>query len=150
MNFKMGRIDAEESEKADPGILPGPDSTPEEVVAGFDRMGFNKQEIIAILGSHTMGFVHKDVMGVDGRWVKNPYVWDNTYFKQLLLGDKNKYYVAPSELDFLKDPEMKQWIEAYAEDGQLFNEHYAKAHIKMSELGQEDNLFDEFEQKEHA
>ena len=74
-------------------------------------------------------------MGVDGRWVKNPYVWDNTYYKQLLLGDKNKYYVSPAELNFLKDPEMKQWIEAYAEDPELFNEHYAKAHIKMSELG---------------
>ena len=50
MNFRMGRVDATASDKADPGILPGPDSTLEEVEASFDRMGFNKQEIIAIMG----------------------------------------------------------------------------------------------------
>ena len=36
-------------------------------------------------------------------------------------------------------------MEAYAQDQDLFFRNYAKAHVKVSELGQEDNLLSEFE-----
>jgi hypothetical protein len=29
----------------------------------------------------------------------------------------------------------RHWVEAYAQDENLFFEHYATAHVKMSELG---------------
>lgn len=35
----------------------------------------------------------------------------------------------------------------YAQDQDRFFEDYAKAHVKMSELGQEANLLSEFDQK---
>lgn len=48
----------------------------------------------------------------------------------------------------LDNAEMKQLCEAYAQDQNLFFDHYANAHVKMSEFGQEANLLSEFEDNE--
>lgn len=40
---------------------------------------------------------------------------------------------------------MRRYVEMYAQDQNLFFDHYAKAHIKMSEFGQEDTLMSEFD-----
>jgi len=45
----------------------------------------------------------------------------------------------------VENPEMKRFVEMYAQDQNLFFEHYAHAHVKMSEFGQEDKLLSEFE-----
>lgn len=44
----------------------------------------------------------------------------------------------------MEDLEMRKYVTMYAEDENLFFEHYANAHVKMSELGQEHNMLDEF------
>ena len=44
------------------------------------------------------------------------------------------------------DPELKIFVDAYAQDQNLFFDHYAQAHIKMSEFGQEKNLLSEFDE----
>jgi hypothetical protein len=46
----------------------------------------------------------------------NPYVFDNTYYKELLLGDKSRYLKTEGEHMLLRDQEMKQFVEMYAED----------------------------------
>ena len=74
----------------------------------------------------------------------NPYVFDNTYYKEVLLGHNSKYLKTEADLALLHNAEHKQWVEAYAEDQNLFFEHYAKAHVKVSEHGQEENLISEF------
>lgn len=43
---------------------------------------------------------------------------------------------------------MKVWVEQYAEDQNLFFENYAKAHVKISERGQEENLLSEFDSED--
>ena len=40
---------------------------------------------------------------------------------------------------------MRRFVEMYAQDQNLFFSHYAQAHVKMSEFGQEDKLLSEFE-----
>jgi catalase (peroxidase I) len=35
----------------------------------------------------------------------------------------------------VRDPELKAFVEQYAQDQNLFFDHYAVAHIKMSEFG---------------
>ena len=35
----------------------------------------------------------------------------------------------------VNNPEMKRYVEAYAQDQNIFFEHYANAHVKMSEFG---------------
>ena len=73
----------------------------------------------------------------------NPYVFDNDYFKNVMLGDKSKYMLLESDLALADNSDTRQWVEAYAQDQDLFFEHYAEAHVKMSELGQEANLLSE-------
>mmetsp|Transcript_6258 Transcript_6258/g.10629 ORF Transcript_6258/g.10629 Transcript_6258/m.10629 type:complete len:105 (-) Transcript_6258:77-391(-) len=68
----------------------------------------------------------------------NPYVFDNTYFQELMLDTKSKYLKTPADLELIASPEFKKWVEIYAEDEELFFEHYAEAHIKVSEWGHDD------------
>jgi len=72
-------------------------------------------------------------------------VFDNTYYKEVLLGDRSKFLKTPGEHMLVEDPEMKRLCEAYAQDQNLFFDHYAQAHVKMSEFGHGENLMSEFE-----
>jgi hypothetical protein len=38
------------------------------------------------MGSFTLGFATDDNKGKKGRWTMNPYVFDNSYFQEVLLG----------------------------------------------------------------
>jgi len=38
---------------------------------------------------------------------------------------------------------MREYVEAYAQDELLFFDNYAKAQVKISEIGQEKNLLSE-------
>jgi len=109
-------------------------------------MGFSKEEFIALLGRHTIEFAGEDKSGFKARWTQNPYVFDNTYFQELLLGERSKYFKLPQELALLDDASSKRTIEMYAQDEQRFFEDYARAHVRMSELGQEKTLLSEFEE----
>lgn len=42
---------------------------------------------------------------------------------------------------------MKRFVEAYAQDQLLFFDNYAKAHVKISELGHEEYLLSEVGQE---
>ena len=96
------------------------------------------------MGMHTIGFIGDNKKGPHNRWTSNPYVFDNTYFQELLLGDKSRHYQSESDMRLVSNPELRQWVEAYAGDNDLFFTNYAKAHVKASEMGQ-DNLMSEFE-----
>jgi len=64
-------------------------------------MGFSKQEIVAIMGRHTIGFADEDTKVVKSRWTQNPYVFDNTYYQELLLGERSKYYKSQADMMLL-------------------------------------------------
>jgi len=74
----------------------------------------------------------------------NPYIFNNDYFKELLLGDMSKYYKHETDFRFLQNPALRDHIEAFAQDQDLFFTIYAQAHVKTSELGQEKRLLCEF------
>lgn len=58
-------------------------------------------------GVHTLGFCGAGTKGPRSRWVMNPYVFDNTYFKEVLLGDKSKYFRTDGEDQLLHNPDHK-------------------------------------------
>ena len=59
------------------------------------------------MGSFTIGF-HSDLRrGPESRWTMNPYVFDNTYYKELMLGDKSRYYKNEADLKLVQNPELK-------------------------------------------
>lgn len=43
---------------------------------------------------------------------------------------------------------MKSWVEAYAEDQDLFFTNWARAHVKVSEFAHEENLLSEFDNRD--
>lgn len=106
--------------------------------------GLTPEEFVALMGMHTLGFQGENKAGPLTRWTQNPYVFDNTYYKELLLGDKSRYFSSESDQRLVSQPELRHWVEAYAQDQDLFFINYAKAHVKASEKGH-DSLMSEFE-----
>lgn len=107
-------------------------------------MGLTSEEYVALMGSYTLGFANDENKTRNGRWCMNPYVFDNTYFQEVLLGHDSKYLKTEADMRLLHDSELREWVEKYANDKNMFFENYAKAHVKVSEMGQEQNLLSEF------
>ena len=105
MIFQMGRTD-----------IPGEKDTVEHetetyygslVVSGLSKQGLSPEEFVAMMGSFTIGFVGDEKKGPHTRWTQNPYVFDNTYFQELLLGDKSKYHKTEADLKLVRTPELR-------------------------------------------
>ena len=145
MIFQMGRTDVE-GEK---------DTVEHEaethygslIVSGLTKQGLSPEEFVAVMGSFTLGFNGEAKKGLDTRWNQNPYVFDNAYFQELLLGEKSKYYQSDADLRLVATPELRDWVERYAEDQELFFTNYAKAHVKLSEQTHEATLLSEFQEE---
>ena len=142
MIFRMGRKDAEESDL--PQLTHGNDSA--TMIEKVASLGFSRREFTTLMGSHTLGFATLEVSGPQGRWTQNPHVFDNSYFKEVLLGDRSKYLRTKAEILLGTDPELRAYCEEFAQDQNLWFAEYAAAHVKMSELGQEKNLLSEFDE----
>jgi len=65
------------------GRLPDGAKGQDHVRAIFNRMGFDDQEIVALIGAHAVGRCHSDRSGFDGPWTFSPTVITNDYYKLL-------------------------------------------------------------------
>ena len=54
--------------------------------------GLTPQEFVALMGMHTLGFMGDGKKGPMSRWTMNPYVFDNSYYQELLMGNQSRYY----------------------------------------------------------
>ncbi|KAM3689063.1 hypothetical protein ACJW31_09G017400 [Castanea mollissima] len=81
------------------------------------------------------GRCHKERSGFEGPWTANPLIFDNSYFKELLSGEKEGLIQLPSDKALLEDPVFRPLVEKYAADEDAFFADYADAHLKLSELG---------------
>uniref|UniRef100_A0A7S2UYN3 Plant heme peroxidase family profile domain-containing protein n=1 Tax=Fibrocapsa japonica TaxID=94617 RepID=A0A7S2UYN3_9STRA len=134
--FRPGRKDLAASMCTPDGRLPAADKGHNHLRDIFYRMGFVDREIVALSGAHTLGAAHADRSGFNGPWTQEPLIFDNSYFQELLEKDANPNLLRlPSDMALLNEPGMKRWVEAYADDEQLFFADYVKAHQKLSELG---------------
>ncbi|KAA0037799.1 L-ascorbate peroxidase, cytosolic [Cucumis melo var. makuwa] len=101
----------------------------------FYTMGLSDQDIVALSGGHTLGRAHKERSGFEGPWTTNPLIFDNSYFTELLTGEKEGLLQLVSDKALLSDPVFRPLVEKYAADEDAFFADYAEAHQKLSELG---------------
>jgi cytochrome c peroxidase len=163
VKWQGGRTDFTDDTKIPPrGRLPDGAQGADHLRHIFYRMGFNDQEIVALSGAHNLGRCHSDRSGFEGKWVNNPTRFSNQYFKLLLandwkrkkldngleqfvfvdeeteLGDgeqPEELMMLPTDMSLLSDAAFRPWVEKYAEDKDLFFDHFGKVFAKLLELG---------------
>lgn len=63
------------------------------------------------MGSHTLGFATMEHSGHQGRWTQNPHVFDNTYFKEVLLGERSKFLKTGGEILLANNADLRRYVE---------------------------------------
>jgi len=150
--WRPGRVDGTAQDCPPDGRLPdGANPSPKHPRDVFYRMGFDDQEIVALIGAHTLGRCHTDRSGFDGPWTNSPTAFSNSYFveilgrkwvekkwsgpKQLVDKESGALMMLPADMAFVNDSAFKKWVETYAKDEKKFFEDFTKAYKKLLELG---------------
>jgi len=149
--FRPGRLDKDDAKHCPPdGRLPDADKGAQHIRDVFYRMGFNDQEIVALLGAHALGRCHTDRSGYEGPWTNSPTVFTNDFFHQLLENKWTKrdwkgppqfqdpsgaLMMLPSDMALVDDEKFKVWVTKYRDDEGLFFRDFASAFKKLQELG---------------
>jgi len=153
IEFKPGRIDAKD-DKVCPtnGRLPDASKGAQHIRDVFYRMGFDDQEIVALVGGgHALGRAHKSRSGYDGPWTRAPTTFANEFFKELFdeewqprkgstvlqFEDKKtqNLMMLPTDIALKSDPEFRKWSDIYYKDNDRFLKDFANAFKKLTELG---------------
>eukprot|EP01018_Ginkgo_biloba_P024625 Gb_34976 [translate_table: standard] len=131
--FHPGRED--KHEPPEEGRLPDATKGVDHLRDVFGHMGLSDQDIVALSGAHTLGRCHKERSGFEGPWTFNPLIFDNSYFKELLTGEKEGLIQLPADKALLEEPIFYSYVEKYAQDEDAFFADYTESHLKLSELG---------------
>eukprot|EP00878_Enallax_costatus_P000648 GHUV01000754.1.p1 GENE.GHUV01000754.1~~GHUV01000754.1.p1 ORF type:complete len:315 (+),score=72.36 GHUV01000754.1:228-1172(+) len=161
LEMRYGRRDVNDpAECAKEGNLPsaghpfpeGPKTTPADHLRHiFHRMGFTDQEIVVLSGAHTLGRSRPERSGWGKEstrytengpglpggqsWTADWLTFNNTYFKDVKAQRDGELLVLPTDACIFEDEGFRPYAEKYAEDEAAFFADYAKAHVKLSELG---------------
>jgi catalase (peroxidase I) len=110
------------------------DADAQEIRDYYYPLGFSNNEIVALFGNRTLGFLKNKDFDKEQRWSRNPYVFDNNYYQEL-LDNTSPYLKMSSDLALINDHHFIKWVEVFANDQELFFEHFSGAYRKMSEIG---------------
>ncbi|ORY01932.1 heme peroxidase [Basidiobolus meristosporus CBS 931.73] len=150
--WRPGRTDKLSANDCTPdGRLPDGAKDASHIRDIFYRMGFNDQEIVALSGAHALGRCHHDRSGFEGPWTTSPTMLTNEYYRLLLeeqwvpkkwngpfqYVDKStgELMMLPTDMELVKDSRFKKYTVIYAKDNDKFFEDFAKAFVKLEELG---------------
>jgi len=127
------------------------------------QMGFNDQEIVALLGAHAVGKMHLENSGFSSSqteglalpWTYAPLTLGTHYYTTLLeekwLPVENKFnnntiqyenerrdlIMLPAEMILLTDDKFRPWVEVYAKDDEKWRKDFGEAFGKLLALGVE-------------
>jgi L-ascorbate peroxidase len=121
----LGRTDAVEPAPAH--RLPAGYEGAVMLKAMFARMGLGARELVALSGAHTLGHFQRRPFTAD------PSVFSNTYFVELLAPTNGALLTTDNAL--LADPELRAYVELYANDNARFLADFAVAFRRLTWLG---------------
>ncbi|KAL4893862.1 heme peroxidase [Aspergillus ambiguus] len=149
--WRPGRQDKDVAACTPDGRLPDGAKDQRHIRDVFYRMGFNDQEIVALIGAHALGRAHTDRSGFDGPWNFSPTVFTNEFFRMLVdekwqnrkwngpaqFTDKTTQtlMMLPTDVALTKDKEFKKHVDRYAKDSDAFFKDFADVYVKLLELG---------------
>lgn len=155
--WRPGRVDKGDGSACPPdGRLPNATLGASHIRDVFGRMGFNDQEMVALIGAHAVGRCHPDRSGFWGPWNFSPTTFSNLYFVELTKqkwskktkhegykwtgppqyeDPSGKLMMLPSDMALLWDGKFKKYVQEYAKDEEKFFNDFAKAFSKLLELG---------------
>ncbi|KAH9942420.1 heme peroxidase [Epithele typhae] len=149
--WRAGRIDGFAVQCTPDGRLPDAAQGADHVRNIFYRMGFNDQEIVALVGAHALGRCHSDRSGFEGPWTFSPTSVTNEFYKLLMnekwvwkkwsgpkqLEDKKtqSLMMLPTDYVLVQDKGFKKWVKAYADSEELWFKDFAAAVSRLFELG---------------
>ncbi|KIM69539.1 peroxidase [Scleroderma citrinum Foug A] len=149
--WRPGRVDGLASDATPDGRLPDASQGSQHVRDIFYRMGFNDQEIVALIGAHALGRCHPDRSGFEGPWTFAPTTFTNDFYKLLFeekwvwrkWGGPKQYQdkktgtlmMLPTDYVLTQDKNFKKFAKAYADDQDLFFKDFSAAFAKLLELG---------------
>ncbi len=121
----LGRSDA--TTVAPPHRLPGGYEGSRMLKSMFARMGLGPRELVALSGAHTLGFTQRKP------FTEDPWVFSNTFYTQLV--ERKGSLLLQTDTAILDDPELRPYVELYAQDERRFWADFADAFRRMSWLG---------------
>ncbi|KAL3916294.1 MAG: hypothetical protein SGPRY_006884, partial [Prymnesium sp.] len=146
--FRAGRVDAEGPEACSwPGWVPDAHTSADELRLVFSSAGFDEEEMVALLGAHTLGRCHPQFSGFNGPWSEDTLSFDNSYFSSLLekqwAPEANAFtnslrdgtLMLATDLLLVSQPSLAKWVRAFAADQRLFFSAFSLAFQRLSELG---------------
>jgi L-ascorbate peroxidase len=122
----LGRVDADEP--APRNRLPGGYEGGALLKRVFASKGLTSRDVVALTGAHTLGHVQTHPFTSD------PRVFSNTYFVHLL--SRPAISLLPTDHALVEDPELRSYVELYAQDEQQFFADFADAFRRLTWLGQ--------------
>ena len=140
LELRVGRQDIEDQHfVAESTAFPELEMNIEEIRSKYSPIGFTDEEIVALFGYRTLGFLSNKDNDKEHRWSRNPWVFDNNYYEELL--DVNSPYIKTgSDQALLNDPQFRLYIEKFATNQNYFFDSFVQAYQKMSELGNQNLL----------
>lgn len=140
-NFRIGRSDSNTS-VATTTALPSPHHDINDIRTNLiDRLGLSPEEVVALIGNRTLGFINNEEDCKGDRWSRNPWVFDNNYFQEL-IDPKSPYLKTKSDIAVLDDDEFRKIVEDFAKNQTDFFKAFQQAYEKVSDYGYENLLIE--------
>lgn len=98
IDIKVGRLDYDDDHVVQENTnFPHPDFNIDDIRTRYNAIGLDDKLIAALFGNRTLGFLSNKDEDKEVRWTRNPWVFDNNYFQEIL--DKHSPYLkTPSDL----------------------------------------------------
>ncbi|CDK24382.1 unnamed protein product [Kuraishia capsulata CBS 1993] len=151
IKWRPGRQDLAAATTPPAGRLPDASRDAPYVRGLFNRMGFEDEEIVALIGAHCLGRCHTQNSGYEGPWTFSPTQFTNEFFR-LLVEEKwhirkwdgptqyeddatNSLMMLPADMALIEDARFKKYVVRFAKDQDDFFKVFSSTFQRLLELG---------------